>query len=312
MRLKAKVIGVIMLAMTGLVDSQAGSFLKFDLAAQDLITSLTLTEGQANELMDRLCGQRQGAGAVSGSAPVSGAINIRTGVFMTWAEYLAGPGQVGNPAYYHAVDEWETFWGTCSLAAESTWFQNGPTSIGNVALNVRWDNALAVERMVPLNIYLPAFHCRTTLPSLFPRIASHLDCAVEFGGLTGLPEWVTTPLRWWGFNRMQDAYLSPDPQPHMVIPPCQLAVCTATTSLRVVRAVLVFHVRQYSWNNARSSANVDSWRDWGRGDQVHWDFIYSSGGYIDGLGLTLMRPGDGGYTNVQCNHNPLADVDQCY
>jgi hypothetical protein len=303
MHLKANVIGLTVLAMPVLVDSQIG-FQRFDLAAQDLIPSLR--DDQANDLIDRLCGQVDGNGAVSG------AINIQTGDFMTWAEYRAGPGNDGNPDYNYAVGQWETFWGSCSLAALSTWSQNGPITTGNLEFNVRWDNALAVARTLPINIYLPGFHCRMTLPSLYPRIASPFDCAVEFGELPGLPEWVTTPLQWWGYTRTQDTYLSlDDPPGGLIIPPCHSADCTATTAMRVVRAVRVFHVHQYSWNNARGiSANVDSWQDWGRED--HWDFIYSSAGYIDGLGLTLMRPGDYGYVNVQCNEYLLRDVNQCY
>jgi hypothetical protein len=279
-------------------------FRRFDLAAQDLLTTLTLTEIQANNLIDKLCEPTNGDDTIV----VAGALNVTSGVFMPWNDYLAGPGRGQDPGYNYATNEWETFWGTCHLAAQSTWFQHGPTTLGNTAFNVRWDPALQVSRRLPVAVYVPPFRCRTTLPSWDQRVQNNHDCAQEFGRIRGLPAEVTAPQHWWGYTRRDDTYLTVDPE--MVIPACEEAVCTATTTMRVVRAVQVFHVVEYSWNSARSQHNVDSWQ--GRERLVHWDYVYSSGGYIDGLALMLMLPDPNSYANLQCYTQSLSNINECY
>ena len=79
------------------------------------------------KLMDKLCGQV--VDAMRGI--VSGALNVDTGEFKTWAEYTATEGQNPNQAFYFATGPWQTFIGECMLKPQSTWWERSHTSFGS-------------------------------------------------------------------------------------------------------------------------------------------------------------------------------------
>ena len=83
---------------------------------------------RAFELMDKLCGQ-VGNGM---QGIVSGALNVDTGEFKTWAEYTATEGRNPNREFYFATGPWQTFYGECMLRPQSTWWEHGPKSFGDV------------------------------------------------------------------------------------------------------------------------------------------------------------------------------------
>jgi hypothetical protein len=61
------------------------------------------------------------------------------------------------------------------------------------------------------------------------------------------------------------------------------------TVLRTVRVSQVFQVFSYNWNRGvLDQETVVTWQ--GRSMEEHYDHIYSSGGYIDGIGINLQLP----------------------
>ena len=90
---------------------------------------LLLTAEMAFELMDKLCGQV----GDSMQGIVSGALNVDTGEFKTWAEYTATEGRNPNQDFYFATGPWQTFHGECMLRPQSTWWERGHKSFGDWA-----------------------------------------------------------------------------------------------------------------------------------------------------------------------------------
>jgi hypothetical protein len=72
---------------------------------------------------------------------------------------------------------------------------------------------------------------------------------------------------------------------------CSFVRLQTVTALRTVRVHEVFHVFTYNWNNKDDKSTVHTWR--GRPAEDDWDYIYASGGYIDGVGVNLQTPDPG-------------------
>ena len=62
---------------------------------------------------------------------VSGALNVDTGEFKTWAEYTARRGEF-EPRLLFATGPWQTFYGECMLRPQSTWWEHGHKSFGEL------------------------------------------------------------------------------------------------------------------------------------------------------------------------------------
>ena len=144
--------------------------------------------------MDKLCGQvgdeMQGI--------VSGALNVDTGEFKTWAEYTATEGQNPNQAFYFATGPWQTFRGECMLRPQSTWWEHGHKSFGDWAENKsnrRW------YRRSHIDVRFAGFTTSTSMPSWREKCENpNVDAmATLFRTMPGIPDDLITV--WDGLER---------------------------------------------------------------------------------------------------------------
>jgi hypothetical protein len=67
----------------------------------------------------------------------------------------------------------------------------------------------------------------------------------------------------------------------------------------------------YNWNNGDDEDTVNTWR--GRPQRDHWDYISSSGGYIDGVGVNLQFPDPLSFVTAQVERGTIVEEsNRCY
>jgi hypothetical protein len=246
----------------------------------------------AFELMDKLCGQ-----VVDGmQGIVSGALNVDTGEFKTWAEYTATEGQNPNQGFYFATERWATFRGECMLRPHSTWWEHGPKSFGTWVENTatRRDN-----RRSRINVRFEGFTTSTSMPSWATKCKNpNVDAMVTlFRTMPGIPDNLITV--WDGLDRKYE-----DNRMTLVsirLSPGEEGRAIATTALRVVHAVQVFRVDEWYWHyNDLDRGFATSWQKLGLG----WKYVYSDLAFVEARGLSQLFPRDRSHVRGSRPINP--------
>jgi hypothetical protein len=254
---------------------QIGDRKFFQLGAEDL--DRLIGDNAALLLITHLCSQPQDG--IHGNFMVSGAYNVETRVFLTWARYRSTVGKDNDmDTFYAAKAPWETFWGECSIKPQAAWFERGPTTFGEPYENPQNEDA---TQSVSISVDIPAFAGYTTLPESEGDAESPELMKRLFSNI-GLP--ANMILGWTGLQRMESVV-----EQHSLSLPFQARTqktLMASTSFQTVRAVPVFQVHQYNWNRKDRKGTADSWMD--RGDA--WKSVYSPSGYIEGTGIHVQTP----------------------
>jgi hypothetical protein len=254
---------------------QMGATRFFELDAANL--DLSIGADAALSLISYLCSQPQDG--IHGDRVVSGAYNIVTHDFLTWADYRSTVGADNDiNTFYAAKHPWETFWGKCTGKPQYAWFERGPTTFGLPYRNLQNSDG---TRHVKIAVDIPAFAGYTTIRPWEPDAKSPELMKIFFTNL-GLP--ADMIWGWTGLQRME-----------LAVEECSLSLrflrrtekqLMASTVFQTVRAVPVFQVHQYNWNREDSQGTADSWRDLGDA----WKSVYSSSGYIEGKGIHVQLP----------------------
>jgi len=251
------------------------------LEAIDIIldTGVPFDAQTAFQLMDKLCRQ---VGNMKGI--VSGALNIDTGEFKTWAEYTAAEGLNPNSAYHYATGPWQTFRGECMLRPQLTWWEHGHRSFGRWAENT---GKRASSRDSPIKVHFAGFTTRTSMPSWVTKCEnSNVDAmATLFRFMPGIPDDITKV--WDGLERRAEEKRRL--KPTLYLKPGERGRVIGTTNLRVVRAVQVFRVDEwYRYSDNRDRGFATTWRRLGPA----WKYVYTDRAFVEARGLCHMFPSD--------------------
>jgi len=212
---------------------------------------------------------------------VSGALNVDTGEFKTWAEYTATEGQNPNQAFHFATGPWQTFFGECMLKPKSTWWERSYTSFGSWVEN-KADRRRAGRSRI--NVKFAGFTTKTSMPSWRARCEDrNVDAmATRFRTMPGLPS--TLISIWDGLERR---YKERIPMTGLVpLEPRQAGRVIGTTALQVVHAVQVFRVDRWFWHNDQDSGVATTWRGLGPA----WKQVYSATAFVEARGLSQQFP----------------------
>ena len=216
---------------------------------------------------------------------VSGALNVDTGEFKTWAEYTASEGQNPNEGHYFATGPWQTFRGECMLRPQLTWWEHGPKSFGDWATNI---SNRRVSKRSTVDVFFAGFTTKTSMPSWRAKCENpNVDAmATLFRTMPGIPHIIIGV--WDGLERrryeermqvVRSLYLDQG----------QTGRIVGTTNLRVVRAVQVFRVDAWYWySNNQDRGFATTWQGIGPG----WKYVYADGAFVEGRGLSQMFPTD--------------------
>jgi hypothetical protein len=283
------------LVLTGFVSANDIERRQLEFFDNSLIEDLDKSElgpEKALALIDDLCSQPRDE-----DGQVSGAINIETWTFMTWAEYLKGPGEGQDlNTWYAAHGKWNTFRGHCFFHQYAAWYQDGMTSS-----SIRYKNygLSRGSRQIRIDVNIPGFSAETNLPSLMAQVQDQpTDLVPLFNNLVGLPERIKD---WWvGLS----TFVEPRTirmQNNRGIPECHEGWDTAVTVERFVRIRQVFEVDRFYYNSDGKHGAVESWLQRG----FEWHFVTSSGGWIDGHGAAKQGPYETSYCNLQTHINAL-------
>jgi hypothetical protein len=249
----------------------------YPIEARDLVPDLG--PDLATELIDRLCSQDPYI-PERWPVEVKGAFNNITKQFLTWPEYLAGPGENAPNLYLRAVYPWATFRGSCDLTLFSTWVTNTAPSVGPSLDNIHLE---PTAYRLDIDVPLPGFSCTTTQDS-WEETVQEWDIMTWI--VTGLQLPANVIQTWdWVRKRQHIERVSAV----QYIPECTTAWLTATMAMRTVRLREVFVVWEYCNYDEQGRPNRDDTWD-GRGDQNGWRQVYSSGARIDCTALTLQLP----------------------
>jgi hypothetical protein len=253
------------------------------------------TSETALQVMDKLCGQvRDGMQGM-----VSGALNVDTGEFKTWAEYTATEGRNPNLAFNLATGRWATFYGECMLRPQLTWWERGPKSFGNWATN---GSNRRGNRRSRIDIYFAGFKTSTSMPSWVRKCENpNVDEMVTlFRTMPGIPNDLITV--WDGLDRKYEEIRRR--KVAVFLSPGEAGRGVATTALRVVHAVQVFRVEEWYWHYDDGDKGIaTSWQNLGLG----WTHVYTDLAFVEARGLSQLFP-----TDKRKRHGPpLTNVDPC-
>jgi hypothetical protein len=294
--LSAPAVLAAILALTGLVsapDTERRLLQFFDNSVIRNLDESEMGPEKALALIDALCNQ-----TVDGNGQVSGAVNLDTWDFLTWAQYRNGPGQDQDLNHWYAAHgDWATFQGACFYQQYETWNQNSITSESTHYKNKKQTGQ---ARSGYIDVDIPGFSAETNLPSRVVPMSNRYQAVHIFKNLYGLPEEIKN--MWVGLS---NDFIQPRKIRKNVsryVPACCQVWWTATTVERYVRVQWVFSVDGFYYNFNGNSGAVESWL--GRGSE--WKFVTSSGAWIDGHGVTKQDPGEDGYYVV--NDPQVADL----
>jgi len=250
----------------------------FGLEAIDLGENPVDTQ-TAYQLMDRLCGQvgneMQGI--------VFGALNVDTGEFKTWGEYITTEGRNPNQEFLFATGRWHTFHGECMLRPQSTWWEHGYKSFGKWVANT---SNRPQDKLSIINVQFAGFTTKTSMSSWFRKCQNrNVDPMVNlFRTMPGIPGELITI--WDGLERKYEQNIPFGV--YVSVSQGESGRGVATTSLRVVHAVQVFQVGGWFWCNDQGHGFGTTWRNLGPG----WEHVYSGLAWVEASGLSQMFPTD--------------------
>jgi hypothetical protein len=257
-------------------------------------------EAVALDLMDRLCSQPfiQRSGDLG---TVFGALNLDTGEFKTWAQYLESEGRNDNVFSNFANGPWNTFWGICSLKAKSTSLELGPVSCGEWEENVNPPRGRATKQFLKsaINVVIPGFTAISRMPSWQARCNNPQFMADEFKRLLSaenrinqlVGDQIVTP--WLALDKVQPE--TPYRLKDIRVTSGKKGRAVATTALRVVHAVQTFEVGGWYWHysdHQYGHGSGDTWMDLGP-DFGDWKTVFTRRGSVKGRGPTQQLPPPG-------------------
>ena len=276
------------------VDRHSETSLRLQAMNLILDPDVSFNTEMAFELMDKLCGQIENG--MQGI--VSGALNVDTGEFKTWAEYTASEGQNPNKAFYFATGPWQTFLGECMLRPQSTWWEHGPKSFGYWGGNASGHRG---NRLSPINVRFAGFTTKTSMPSWRAKCENqNVDAMASlFRTMPGIPGDLISV--WDGLERRYEETIPMVRR--ILLDSGQRGRVVATTTLRVVHAVQVFRVEEWWWySNDQDGGFATTWRRLG----LAWKHVYSEFAFVEARGLSQQFPKD--RTHVP---GPRPNVDPC-
>jgi hypothetical protein len=298
------ILAAVMLVFSGSVltddEEDRNSELELELEAIDLIQhpDSRFDSETALELMDKLCGQV--GNEMEGI--VSGALNVGTGEFKTWAEYTATEGLNPNEAFYFATGEWHTFRGECMLRPQSIWWEHSYKSYGSWGSNLSNRRS---NRRSPVKVRFAGFTTRTSMSSWVAKCENqNVDAMVKlFRKMPGIPKEIITV--WDGLERKYEevrtvvgaTYLSPGETGRVV----------GTTIVRVVHAVQVFRVDEWYWYYDNQDRGFDTtWERLG----LSWKQVYTDLAFVEARGLCQQFPKDRTHVRgARTSHDPCVNLD---
>jgi hypothetical protein len=251
--------------------------------ANDIVNSpdRLLDMGTAFTFIDEICGQiPEGSPSY---VTASGAYNMDTGDFMIWNEYMSTVGLFGNPVFHWAVGPWHTFEGTCSLKPASVWVEHSYRSEGGWVFNrARRPKA---SRFSPIDIHLPGFSAETSMFSWRSRCEDVDQMAATF---RAMPEF-THELRtiWKGLDPGLRKESIHSWMKSIEVPFEHEGQAVATTSVLVVKALLVLNVQRWYWYYEPGMSGVTT--GW-QGMEGLWDNVYADLAWVEARGLVQQRP----------------------
>jgi hypothetical protein len=262
-------------------------------------------------LMALLCTQDPGSGTTLlhrvrltvSDGRVSGAVNVETGVFLTYSEYMApgGPGPKtwnGHGVEYQVfqpIQPWEVFVGTCSWQLSYAWEWDGPSDTLATGSNTG-----SVSGTVDLSGTYHPFPFSVTWSDFEPSyIFTTADEVADFQSADASDDWAYP-----GNSQSGPWLVTATPQ----VPPCSEVAMTYTPSMRSIILNAVFEIEYYAWDRAPvwDTANYKpgyypwtvpttsgGWR--GKPVSDDWNTIYSAGYYMTGT-ANIFKSGTADFT----------------
>jgi hypothetical protein len=236
--------------------------------------------GSASDFLETICSQ-----APDQNGMVFGAINHETGSYLDWEGYWEDEDRGTDTHYLFARDPWETFVGSCTLRATSTYVRDRPPVLGDVVRNVHWAPQTRRYELTAGEM-VPGFYCKTELESWNQRLQSLNPLNIPtliMTNMVGLPETIqhTWLIREFPVDDWREYKQETD------IQACHAAQLSVAMVNRTVIAYQGFKIDRYYWNGRTRRGSANTWK--GRNG---WGRIFVPENTVTCSGIDTIAPGE--------------------